>query len=97
MMIRAKGLMAASWRNRRGTFFLCFLFTFFEILDGIFARPDGGRYRADNEQRHDDHTPNPLSAILLHQPKKKGDEGYGKDQNKKPAGDGKSTHLNSRQ
>src|SRR3546814_3254491 len=32
------------------------------------------------------HTPNPLSAILLHQPKKKGDEGYGKDQNKKPAG-----------
>lgn len=65
--------------------FLCFLFSFLEILDSILTCSDGGGYRADNKQCQDNNTPNPLAAILFHQPKEEGDEGYGENHNKKPA------------
>src|SRR5690606_14880248 len=85
MVMGAKGLMVTSRFHRWGAFFLRFLFALLEILDGIFACPYGGRYRADDEQQHDNDAPNPLSAILLHQPQKEGDEGYRENQDKKPA------------
>lgn len=86
MPIWAKGLMGKLGCVCRRAFFLCFFFPFLEILDGIFACPDGGCYRTDYEQHHNDDTPNPLSAILLHQPYEKHDEGYRENQNEKPAG-----------
>ena len=71
--------MATSRCNSGGTFFLCFFFALLKILDGIFARSDGRGDRADGEQRDDDNAPNPFTAILLHQPKKKGDKRYSKN------------------
>lgn len=70
-----KRFNALSW----GTVFPGLLFTLFEILYGIFTRPDGGRYRANNKQHHDDNAPNALSAVLLHQPQQEDDEGYGEN------------------
>lgn len=68
MTMEAKGLMRLFGRNRWRIVLLTLLFALLEILDRIFASPDGGGYCTDNEQRHDDDPPDTFAAVLLHEP-----------------------------